>query len=882
MPARASLHYLPIMVDASNAITNNSLTVDDDGGGIDGENGHTITAGTMADTISNGGDAPTLLLNSPPPPTLKDIANSQYDPSAAPSQDSWGRELASSSAASSDETSKPQFDANGTTAPAVADSSLSMGGPNGDDDDDDDDAIDAYVDDDNTKTSEVGYGDTAILRSPIEEDTTIAPINDGTAAYSAQTANAIALILQGRASQINQHEDGGGGGDNGNTEEKDTTMTSSTTRGGTEISLGDRTAALLSVYSDYVRENITHDDGPPKNPFINDTIDDDDNVNIHGDDKLCIQMKEELKEVTFDRFMSGLETQSYVDNYEDDDDYYDSDDDAEYKNFEEDPNLNGTDWSTPAVVTTHNTNSSSNGEMTKKRQRQRRRQRRRRIPPPPPPKKRLEYYRIPTAASTIASFRLRADVALSAVTQKVNTVVSVTRGITRTTIGSLEVVDDGQSAVIDDDEDDEDDNDISSQRTDLEYGESSGDAIYGLHILERDMTRKKQSMKRKIGSNDSDDNNDDNGLDTFYETCDELGMTPKTHPGLHHFYRHHHHHKNGHGFSSIKHYQYPMFRSKRVRRCILYSMTLILFGLICVALVSSISNGFETIRLRNTPPLPEDWRDELDWSVKQKDEWEKNHAQNVNNIGDIHTTPIMNMTLLYHKISASHRPVWYDRSTGWTGRTWDEAISFCNAHDNNIPCPYEVYCPNEKTLLSGIMDTEGVSWAPIMNAHNEWVQVGSGGTECALYSLFHNGQSPTWGEDGSSSMINTEANTRHIMCCREHPLLVEDSSSIDWVDGSSGTVSDANYGVIRPDGPPAGGDVNYPQSTVQDDLSSVTSSSSSSSDELKELFTQVSRKYNPMWFDRESGWMGKTYQESLDFCANVWSGYIPCPYDAYW
>lgn len=871
-----------VIIDASNAIISKSPTVDDEDGGIDGENGHTITAGSMAATISNGGDAPTLLLNSPPPPTLKDIAHSQYDPSAAQSQDSWGRELASSASLSTDETSTPQFDANGTTAPAVADSLLSVGVPNGDDDDDDD-VIDAYVDDDNTKILEVGYGDTAILRSPIiEEDTTIAPINDGRAAYSAQTANAIALILQGQASQINQHEDGGG--DNGNNEEKDTTMTSSTTRGGTEISLGDRTAALLSVYSDYVRENINNDDGPPKNPFINDTIED--NVNIHDDDKLCIQMKEELKEVTFDRFMSGLETQSYVDNYEDDDDYYDSDDDAEYENFdnddmlmmEEDPNLNGTDWSTPAVVTTHNTNSSSNGEMTKKRQRQRR-QRRRRIPPPPPPQKRLEYYRIPTAASTIASFRLRADVALSAVTQKVNTVVRVTRGITRTTIGSLEVVDDGQSAVIDDDEDDEDDNDISSQRTDLEYGESSGDAIYGLHILERDMTRKKQSMKRNIGSNDSDINDDDNGLDTFYETCDELGMTPKTHPGLHHFYRHHHHHKNGHGFSSIR-YQYPMFRSKRVRRCILYSMTLILFGLICVALVSSISNGFETIRLRNTPPLPEDWRDELDWSVKQKDEWEKNHAQNVNYIGDTQTT--MNMTLLYHKISASHRPVWYDRSTGWTGRTWDEAISFCTAHDNNIPCPYEVYCPNEKTLLSGIMDTDGVSWAPIMNAHNEWVQVGSGGTECALYSLFHNGQSPTWGEDGSSSMINTEANTRHIMCCREHPLLVEDSSSVDWVDSSSGTVGDANYGVIRPDGPPAGGDVNYPQSTVQDDIPSVSSSSSSSSDELKELFTQISRKYNPMWFDRESGWMGKTYQESLDFCANVWSGYIPCPYDAYW
>lgn len=858
--------------------TNIPVDKDDDGSGINGGKCHTITAESMAD--SNGGDA--TLLNSPPPPTMKDIAHSQYDPSAAPTQDSWGHELAAP--ASLSETSKTFFPANGTAAAsAVEDSLLSVGGPAADDDDGD--AIDAYVDDDNIKALEVGYGDTAILRSPIEEYTQSAN-NNARAAYSAQTANAITLILQGRASQIIQDENGDNG-DNGNTEEKgksiNSAITTWTSRAGeTEISLGDRTAALLSVYSDYVRENnITNNDGPPKNPFANDSIDDNDVNIIHEeDDQLRIQMKEELKEVTFERFMSGLETQSYVDNYEDDDYYYDSDD-VEYNNFEiddmmimeEDPNLNGTDWSTPAVVT-HNTNStSSNGGMTKKSKRRQRRK----IPPPPPPKKRMEYYCIPTAASTIASFRLRADVALSAVTQKVNTVVGVTRGVTRTTIGSLEVVDDSKCVVIDDGdekEEEEDNNDNASRRTDLEYGESSGDAIYGLHILERDMTRKKQSMKRKIGSNDSDNN--DNGLDTFYETCDELGMTPKTHPGLHHFYRHHHY-DNGHGkrFSSLK-YQYPMFRSKRVRRCLLYSMTLILCALICVALVSSISNGFETIQLRNTPALPEDWRDELDWSVKQKDEWEKNHAQNINNIGDIQTT--MNMTQLYHKISAAHRPVWYDRSTGWTGRTWDEAISFCNAHDNNIPCPYKVYCPNEKTLLPGIMDTDGVSWAPIMNAHNEWVQVGSGGTECALYSLFHNGNSPTWGEDGSS-LINTKANTRHILCCREHPFLVEGSNSVDWVDSSTGTVGDANYGVIRPDGLPAGGDVNYPQSTVQDNMSPVTLSSSA---ELKQLFKQISRKYNPMWFDRESGWMGKTYQESLDFCANVWSGYIPCPYDAYW
>lgn len=59
---------------------------------------------------------------------------------------------------------------------------------------------------------------------------------------------------------------------------------------------------------------------------------------------------------------------------------------------------------------------------------------------------------------------------------------------------------------------------------------------------------------------------------------------------------------------------------------------------------------------------------------------------------------------------------------------------------------FEVYCPNDKTLLSGIMDEDGESWAPVINGVNEWVQVGTGG-ECDLYSNRY-GRQPEWGIEG--------------------------------------------------------------------------------------------------------------------------------------
>ena len=45
---------------------------------------------------------------------------------------------------------------------------------------------------------------------------------------------------------------------------------------------------------------------------------------------------------------------------------------------------------------------------------------------------------------------------------------------------------------------------------------------------------------------------------------------------------------------------------------------------------------------------------------------------------------------LSYALSDAYLPVWFDRTTGWTGTTYDEALKFCMSHENFVPCPYEV------------------------------------------------------------------------------------------------------------------------------------------------------------------------------------------------
>ena len=77
----------------------------------------------------------------------------------------------------------------------------------------------------------------------------------------------------------------------------------------------------------------------------------------------------------------------------------------------------------------------------------------------------------------------------------------------------------------------------------------------------------------------------------------------------------------------------------------------------------------------------------------------------------------------YEEIAVNLEPLWFGRESGWGGSTYLEGLNFCAMQDSRVPCPYIAYCPLGKKgqPLGDVRD--GVSWAPIMDAPNGWVQV---------------------------------------------------------------------------------------------------------------------------------------------------------------
>lgn len=176
-------------------------------------------------------------------------------------------------------------------------------------------------------------------------------------------------------------------------------------------------------------------------------------------------------------------------------------------------------------------------------------------------------------------------------------------------------------------------------------------------------------------------------------------------------------------------------------------------------------------------------------------------------------------------VSASvltYRAIWHDRSSGWTGQTYDEAFSFCSKIPGHDLCPYEVYCPlgeSGEPYGNIMIDEPYGSWAPVSDDFNEWVRVSGDNNTCALFTSINPGR-PNWGLTGEDN----EEVTRHIMCCET-----------DNLEGDASAVVD------------------------------------------------VDEKYAPTWYHRDKisgdGWFGKTYTDAIAFCALKDSG-IPCPYEA--
>ena len=85
--------------------------------------------------------------------------------------------------------------------------------------------------------------------------------------------------------------------------------------------------------------------------------------------------------------------------------------------------------------------------------------------------------------------------------------------------------------------------------------------------------------------------------------------------------------------------------------------------------------------------------------------------------------PTLRDEAYYEAIVTSMEPIGYDRSEGWRGQTYLEALQFCATKESRVPCPYVAYCPlgQVNQPLGGIK--EGVAWSPLIDSPNAWVSV---------------------------------------------------------------------------------------------------------------------------------------------------------------
>lgn len=185
------------------------------------------------------------------------------------------------------------------------------------------------------------------------------------------------------------------------------------------------------------------------------------------------------------------------------------------------------------------------------------------------------------------------------------------------------------------------------------------------------------------------------------------------------------------------------------------------------------------------------------------------------------------------EVDDRYQPIWYDRDSGWKGRTWQEGMDFCQSQQNSLLCPYDVYCPNgeHKNPYGGVIIEENGAWAPLFNSENNWVSV-TMENKCVVYSTMH-ANLPSWGITGHGS----EEITKHLMCCRN------------------------------------------PDSTMSSDLTAEPEETAKPS--ISDLARkEIKERFNPSLHSRSDGWDGKTYMDALAFCADETSK-LPCPYKVY-
>lgn len=264
-------------------------------------------------------------------------------------------------------------------------------------------------------------------------------------------------------------------------------------------------------------------------------------------------------------------------------------------------------------------------------------------------------------------------------------------------------------------------------------------------------------------------------------------------------------------------YTHPFRHSKRIK-CGVINLVIVAVIVLGAALGTSKRRGNGEAATEFTSKV-EDLEKELDEGSVTLTSIPKDHPLHQAAISD-------KQLMIYEKIFDTYNPREFDRDNGWKGRTYKEAVAFCEKIDEYELCPSMAICPlgSDSAPITGFKaagDDVG-AYAPISDSDNDWVNL-SEFNSCIKYSS-ENPSPPEWGVLGVA-----EAITRNVICCQ----------------GNAHS--------------PSKGDV--------------------MTDESLHVYVTTGDKYKPLEFDRSMGWKGRTYIEALEFCGSL-DGYEICPYNA--
>ncbi|KAL3786143.1 hypothetical protein HJC23_010717 [Cyclotella cryptica] len=316
--------------------------------------------------------------------------------------------------------------------------------------------------------------------------------------------------------------------------------------------------------------------------------------------------------------------------------------------------------------------------------------------------------------------------------------------------------------------------------------------------------------------------------------------------------------------------------NKRIRR-----------GLAMVALVSLIiglSVGIS--KKRKEMSLP-DWDAQLaeaeSGSQQQGDGGGEQHPE----MGPADSNISEKLSVMYEDVSERFQPIFFDRTSGWKGQTYVEALEFCQEKNQYKEsemriCPYMAICPGGQGSrpLGGHKNENGDhdiasyggSWVPVIDGANEWVSVGNDNS-CVKWSTMNDGGTPDWGSTGEGN----EANTRHLVCCDADAVEVSEEEQLlqqqakEEQDKATEIAMSQDAGMYTSGLPQAGvapTEANGAQPSQQ-------------AEENPELPYKISAtKFQPKYFSRKDGWKGTTYRDAVQYCSEIDDIHMICPFEA--